>query len=335
MSGTERLNAIDIAKGIGILLVVIGHVPPSIYAVRFIYDFHMPLFFFLSGLFLDEKKYDFKSFIITRATSLIIPLVTFCFIAVLLQLIPSFDYRHPSMGIGGAALWFLPVLFCSECLVYCIWRFFNSSALRMVVTILLIVGAVLVSRLSVHLPSALHAVPFAAAMLSSGSLLKDSVTSLLKNAKKNIYIEIAVTSVCIILIALLAFYFKDYTNMYNGHIAFGVLGFVVAFIGIIGVLVLSNLMDNTCKPFIRKPFIYLGRNSLVIFGTHLAFKGVFERIWGSITFDHLGQYVASIFFIMGGAFLMVEMINRFAPWCIGRFTLGNKQVINKDISDFL
>lgn len=322
MSEKERLNAVDIAKGIGILLVVIGHIPPSEYAIRFIYDFHMPLFFFLSGLFLDEKKYDGKRFVLSRITSLIIPLLSFCTFAVLLQFIPSFDYRHPSLGIGGAALWFLPVLFCSECLIYCIWRLFHGAALRVVSVLLCFVGAIIVSRLSFLLPSALHAVPFAAAMLASGALLKDFVSSFLKNSKESFYLDLAIVFVGFITIALLAFYFTDYTNMYDGHIAFGVFGIATAFSGIVGVLVLSKLIEKSVS-IINKAFIYLGRNSLVIFGTHLAFKGVFERIWGSISFDRIG-HGASLLFVLGGAILMVELINRFAPWCIGRFSLSNK-----------
>lgn len=62
---STRTDWVDIAKAIGIILVVYGHVarglfnagiemPESIYrlADSIVYSFHMPLFFFLSGLFL-------------------------------------------------------------------------------------------------------------------------------------------------------------------------------------------------------------------------------------------------------------------------------------------
>ena len=44
-----RLEWIDKAKGIGIILVILGHTicPPNI--KFWLYSFHMPLFFFLSG----------------------------------------------------------------------------------------------------------------------------------------------------------------------------------------------------------------------------------------------------------------------------------------------
>jgi acyltransferase len=50
LPGRTRLPFIDAAKGIGILLVVLGHspgLPP--FGVVLIYSFHMPLFFFISG----------------------------------------------------------------------------------------------------------------------------------------------------------------------------------------------------------------------------------------------------------------------------------------------
>lgn len=46
----ERDNTVDILKGIAILLVVIGHFSPVQQVENFIYSFHMPLFFFLSGI---------------------------------------------------------------------------------------------------------------------------------------------------------------------------------------------------------------------------------------------------------------------------------------------
>lgn len=47
-----RDSTIDIAKGIGIFLVVLGHF--AVFAsplYHYIYLFHMPLFFFISGMF--------------------------------------------------------------------------------------------------------------------------------------------------------------------------------------------------------------------------------------------------------------------------------------------
>lgn len=63
-----RVGWVDTAKGLGIILVVVGHVlrglvasnvmtmtPAVAYVDAWIYAFHMPLFFFLSGLFLSRS----------------------------------------------------------------------------------------------------------------------------------------------------------------------------------------------------------------------------------------------------------------------------------------
>jgi fucose 4-O-acetylase-like acetyltransferase len=55
-----RLHYIDIAKGIGIILVVVGHTSTPLYLHNIIYQFHMPLFFILSGLFLFYQVYFIK-----------------------------------------------------------------------------------------------------------------------------------------------------------------------------------------------------------------------------------------------------------------------------------
>ena len=51
----------NITKGIGICLVVLGHVCSDI--SNYIYLFHLPLFFFVSGFLYNEKKYGDDPFL--------------------------------------------------------------------------------------------------------------------------------------------------------------------------------------------------------------------------------------------------------------------------------
>lgn len=65
---------VSIAKGIAILLMVIGHSGCPEVLGRFIYYFHMPLFFFVSGfLFKDYYLVNKKEFIWKRFKGLLIP----------------------------------------------------------------------------------------------------------------------------------------------------------------------------------------------------------------------------------------------------------------------
>ena len=45
----KRLKWLDIAKGLGIILMVLGHTSIPKFASDFIWSFHMPLFFIASG----------------------------------------------------------------------------------------------------------------------------------------------------------------------------------------------------------------------------------------------------------------------------------------------
>lgn len=52
----NRIDAFAMSKGIGILLVVIGHSFTEEKISNFIYSFHMTLFFVVSGLLISETE---------------------------------------------------------------------------------------------------------------------------------------------------------------------------------------------------------------------------------------------------------------------------------------
>lgn len=92
----ERDIRIDILKGIGIILVVWGHATAIL--IKEICIFHMPLFFFLAGMFYHPKQ----GFIQSRAKRLLIPFGEYSLIFAVfyfsmgLQGIPLDKTEHPS-----------------------------------------------------------------------------------------------------------------------------------------------------------------------------------------------------------------------------------------------
>lgn len=48
----------DIMRGIGILLMLLGHIPVEGLAYKLIYSFHMPMFFILAGHFTKSIQID-------------------------------------------------------------------------------------------------------------------------------------------------------------------------------------------------------------------------------------------------------------------------------------
>lgn len=49
----NRIKFLDIAKGIAILAIIAGHTGPD-WVKQFVFTFHVPVFFIISGYFLKE-----------------------------------------------------------------------------------------------------------------------------------------------------------------------------------------------------------------------------------------------------------------------------------------
>ncbi len=81
---SERIGYLDVAKVIVAFLVVFGHFysPDSDASIlrRFIYTFHMPFFFFISGMFHHYGWYSIKNSLVKYAKTLIVPA---CFFIIL------------------------------------------------------------------------------------------------------------------------------------------------------------------------------------------------------------------------------------------------------------
>lgn len=122
---SKRIEYIDIARGIGILLVVLAHndfgyISP--YGHEVIYSFHMPLFFFLSGYFI-KTNIPFLEFVKKRFHSLLKPFLFTLFMIYF----TSVSFEKMAFGtalrrivkslygtgvyIDWVQLWFLPNLF--------------------------------------------------------------------------------------------------------------------------------------------------------------------------------------------------------------------------------
>ncbi len=106
----SRFDAIDSAKGVGIILVVFGHAWRGAMGAGLIgdaggfrlidaavYAFHMPLFFFLSGLlFLDAlKKHDTVPLLRGRLTRLLWPMALWTWVFFGLKLIAGPEANSP------------------------------------------------------------------------------------------------------------------------------------------------------------------------------------------------------------------------------------------------
>lgn len=143
----KRIVAIDLAKGICIILVVVGHYFPSDspgwYGVLndFIYTFHMPLFLFASGYIYMETKRDeqYGTFIIRKIKRLVIPYISLSLLIVTIKLlsqkVATVD-AHVSWNsyleilykpAAAAFFWFIWVLF----IIFLIIPLFKTKTSRL------------------------------------------------------------------------------------------------------------------------------------------------------------------------------------------------------------
>ena len=90
----SKNNYISIAKALGIILMVVGHSGCPFVISKFIYIFHMPLFFVCSGYFFKEisDQSSLQSFYIKRMKGLYLPYLKWSMLFILSH--NSFRYLH-------------------------------------------------------------------------------------------------------------------------------------------------------------------------------------------------------------------------------------------------
>ncbi|MDO4294736.1 MAG: acyltransferase family protein [bacterium] len=143
-----RKTEIDVAKGFALFLVVFGHVLES-HGLWFnwIFTFHMPAFFFLSGMtFRPEKYLNYRHFLKDKWKKRILPYFMITAIGFLICMLRP-DYRLPVLQDGLryqltwifyyaqpknlyiGQCWFLIGLFMAELFSYTWFRLFGNRSL--------------------------------------------------------------------------------------------------------------------------------------------------------------------------------------------------------------
>lgn len=326
----KRVDWIDIVRGVAIVCVMLGHIdwgenPLCVW----IYSFHIPIWFFLSGVLAfhtrDAAKPALSRFIQHKAASLLYPYFTFSLISIayitvclgfgrdtVLLLLAMISF----LGISGA-MWFLPVMFFSSVLFESLGRIkLRRNLLFLPLLALIYVG----DRFTpFEYYYAVQRVLIATSFLFLGYYYAAAVAA--HQFKKSALLLVGLGMLASNLLlsrtnGLVDLHYATMNNMLRYYL--------LALLGCVGLcLIISSL---TLPGWISGPLSYLGKNSLIILTTHVNLpfiswsRGVFSLLFGE---DGLGHRCADdlmillILLVFEG--IVIVFVNRF-----GKFLLHPK-----------
>lgn len=150
-TSSARIDWLDTARAYGIFLVFYGHIVDRIFKAsdlplleslafshfRFIYSFHMVLFFIISGFFSKETHPDFLTFIKEKLKSRLLPAIFFEVIIlpfyilfdgdIIVKFSKSWMFLATGFPIFNILVWFIICLFMVELIHFFISRFLKNN----------------------------------------------------------------------------------------------------------------------------------------------------------------------------------------------------------------
>lgn len=207
MPKSIRIHNVDVLKGIGIVLMIIGHLEISTHLRSVIYSFHMPLFFFVSGVLWKDKhsKLSIGQFLSREGSKLLYPYFVFS----ALQILQSFVENGRNgewiqvvnrvistlLGVRSIVpygelnylglLWFFPALLTTEILFYFAKRCRYTGVVISVYTIIGVLYAYYIGELF-RIPLCIDVALLSCLFMYVGDLCSIIDTAVVKNVKTKI-----------------------------------------------------------------------------------------------------------------------------------------------------
>ncbi|MDQ0198859.1 acyltransferase family protein [Neobacillus ginsengisoli] len=344
MSGKIRIKWLDTCKGIGILLVIIGHTPINSSFRSIIYGFHMPLFFFISGYFFSISKYDnFKKYFLAKVNSLLIPYFSFSIISFILL---NYLFHQPLNSKSflfdlivskrnflsfDEPIWFLTSLFTIEMIYYFIVKYIKNIIL--IICSVILIGFFICMKFEVFtsrniLPWSLNYSLYFMVYFGLGNLI-NKIGFFERNLRKS-YILILCFIISIPVLIFPNVYFKCWQmlslpsvmNLYLESVFYAILGisFVVFLAQFLSFIPMLN---------------FLGRNSLVVMTLHVPFGFNLYNLLvrGKFHLEIKNQDLLGITVTICTIVILIPVcmiINNYFPFILGRKL--NKRAKEKQLS---
>lgn len=345
MDTKKHIEWIDIAKGIGIMLVIAGHTI-CLGISRPIYAFHMPLFFFLSGLVFDNNKYSkFSVFFSVKTKQILKPWAIMWIISLLICLIvPEWReglslrtiikefYTTNSNNVQNSSLWYLLCMYIMFLLYFLISKVRRNTkilSLFVIIAILLPllkyveygIDKYLISMPDKRLPFKLDTALIALVFFCIGTWYKNKIRNFIEKER-----SWTLLFICIPFIYIIA-YINGWTNINSYEFGnFFLLFYPIAFLGISITLSLSYKISCSQLKSIKTCLIFYGKNSLIIFGFQSLYIRLYLLLFNKITTPEMLLYANNPWYHQVGSFIIVTFI--LSPITIFFFNFLRKRGLN-------
>lgn len=354
LKNETRIPWIDIVKGILIIAIVLGHVFTDGKIRWWLYSFHVPAFFFISG-YCYKRKESFGGYFKNKIRGIVIPYVIFSLISILIFYLGSIVYTplttmaecNPIKNIivmlyGNSKpdgmrynlpLWFLPCLFSVSMIAYGIdlfgdkWK--KKHLVRLTGIILgIIIGIFFRNNEDIALPWHIETASSMLVWYLCGIECREYriIESYTGKNRNNRIIAVLVSMGILVVGACISFFNVRVVGVREEH--YGVLGiyYVAAILGIVGCIGISVAISK-CKLL-----EILGKNTLGVLVIH-KFPILFFQKFVPITSkllaepDTFGGVLCAVLvtaIVVICALVGTHFIRIVAPW-----TLGIKDVQRK------
>lgn len=294
----KRLNYLDMAKGIGIFLVVLGHIEYiQEGTMKWIFSFHMPLFFVVGGILfrLKEEEKRLPGVTLSRKVrGILTPYLSFSLVMLTMSML-DLVLKGPAQvtgvrllrelvdsltGYGVHILWFLPAYFLAMTGFYLVMRYLKGWKRGIVILILVLESLFLTQKLGLREYASMELSIWGFAGMNLLIVLLRSFLALPfvllgwylggtfsgGDAKKRRLPEWIIA----LLLVDSGFRFSQQLPIFDLHYLYvEPLHYLSAACTCVGLILLLRLLP------VSRALSYLGRNSLIIMCTHASFFVVY------------------------------------------------------------
>lgn len=316
----EYKEYVDIAKGTGIVFVLLSHtellVGPLVYLAP---GFFMPLFYFLSGMNYNKPENNELWYIKHKLSKQFFNYIKYTIILLFVEIIvesilgDGYSFRLFTVRIIGIfygryqvgddilmspynqAMWFLPSLICCLSLFYICNSFVSKASCRKGVIIISVIASIVfvlitevLRRINILLPWSLDTSFCLTLFIACGYAFKNLNVVNEERTKENLLICLSLVIIYTILARL-----NGYSNISIGKYGKNVLLYIVT--GMIGSMACIYFSVLLQKRKLGKFLALIGRHSIVFFAFHMTVY----QIVGYVIHENYIQYLKFFVALVG------------------------------------